>query len=102
MAKKFVPLSKDACALVERYESEIKRLRELCFDAYACLDVLGSGVGSIATPDGFISLWNETGVELERMGAKKFKRRMVERARSMSDPHLPKDLGGSLAESADD
>lgn len=55
----------------------IEKLREICFDAYAVIDVLATGVGKIATPDGFFDLWNKTGGRLERVGAKSFKERIA-------------------------
>jgi hypothetical protein len=58
-------------------QTEIARLQELCRDAYAVIDVLASGVGKIATPDGFFDLWNKTGIALEREGGKSFKKRIA-------------------------
>jgi hypothetical protein len=64
---------------LDKLNREISALRELCFDAYACLDVLGASIGGIAPPDGFIGLWNETSVQLERIGAAPFAKRIVTR-----------------------
>lgn len=56
---------------------EMEKLRELCLDAYAVIDVLANGVGKISTPDGFFDLWNRTGIGLEQVGGKPFKKRMA-------------------------
>jgi hypothetical protein len=59
----------------KKLKKENARLVALCHDAYAVIDVLATGVGKITTPDGFFALWNETGIKLERLGAKPFKDR---------------------------
>lgn len=66
-----------ALTQAKRRDAEIERLRRLCLDAYACIDVLANGVGKIAPPDGFSALWNRTGVALEQAGGKPFKKHMA-------------------------
>lgn len=63
----------NAHAMVEAVNSNAE-MRALCLDAYAVIDVLATGVAKIATPDGFFDLWNQTGMKLERMGGKPFKK----------------------------
>jgi len=61
---------------IER-QTEVEKLRGLCLDAYAVIDVLAAGVGNIAIPDGFFDLWNKTSIGLEQIGGKPFKERMA-------------------------
>jgi hypothetical protein len=71
-------LSRDIAAkTIHDQGIELERLRELCLDAYAVIDVLAKGVGKIATPNGFFDLWNQTAASLERMGGKPFKARVA-------------------------
>lgn len=76
---------KNAHAMVEAVNN-VASMRQLCFDAFAVIDVLATGVGKIATPDGFFALWNETGMKLERMGARPFKAHRTAALKSVPQP----------------